>query len=127
MATERQSKTFTELVQTESNEHHKAIFSILAGREADGLTADGKGCGKELVLDASEVDTIRDQLYGVVTDARPDTCTLDEMKSSLRLKITKTLENIVNLLAVNIYLYQPLMGVVILLAIVLDAYKNRKL
>ena len=30
-------------------------------------------------------------------------------------------------LAVNIYLYQPLMGVVILLAIILDAYKNRKL
>lgn len=41
--------------------------------------------------------------------------------------VTKTLENVVNLLAVNIYLYQPLMGVVILLAIVLDAYKNRKL
>ena len=37
------------------------------------------------------------------------------------------LENIVNLLAVNIYLYQPLMGLVILLAIVLEAYKNRKL
>ena len=36
-------------------------------------------------------------------------------------------ENIVNLLAVNIYLYQPLMGLVILLAIVLEAYKNRKL
>ena len=94
MATERQSKTFTELVQTESNQHHKAIFSILAGRESDGLTADGKGCGKELVLDASEVDTIRDELYGVVTDARPGTCTLDEMKSSLKLKIIEKLENI---------------------------------
>ena len=94
MATERQSKTFTELVQTESNQHHKAIFSILAGREADGLTADGQGCGKELVLDASEVDNIRDELYGVVTDARPGTCTLDEMKSSLKLKITEKLENL---------------------------------
>ena len=41
--------------------------------------------------------------------------------------VTKSLENIVNLLAVNIYLYQPLMGLVILLAIVLEAYKNRKL
>ncbi|MBR2572212.1 MAG: ABC transporter permease [Clostridia bacterium] len=41
--------------------------------------------------------------------------------------VTKTLENIVNLMAVNIYLYQPLMGVVILIAIVLDAWKNRKL
>ena len=94
MATERQSKTFTELVNTEKNEHHKAIFDILASREADGLTADGKGCGKELVLDASEVDTIRDELYGVVTDARPGTCTLDEMKSSLKLKITEKLENL---------------------------------
>ena len=41
--------------------------------------------------------------------------------------VTKSLENIVNLMAVNIYLYQPLMGLVILLAIVLEAYKNRKL
>ena len=41
--------------------------------------------------------------------------------------VTKTLENVVNLMAVNIYLYQPLMGLVILLAIVLETYKNRKL
>ena len=41
--------------------------------------------------------------------------------------VTKSLENIVNLMAVNIYLYQPLMGLVILLAIVLEAYKNLKL
>ena len=41
--------------------------------------------------------------------------------------ITKTLENIVNLMAVNIYLYQPMMGLIILLAIVFEVYKNRKL
>ena len=41
--------------------------------------------------------------------------------------VTKTLENTINLLAVNIYLYQPAMGVVILLAIILEVYKNRKL
>lgn len=41
--------------------------------------------------------------------------------------ITKTLENVVNLLAVNIYLYQPMMGLIILLAIIFEAYKNRKL
>ena len=41
--------------------------------------------------------------------------------------VTKTLENTINLLAVNIYLYQPAMGVVILIAIILEAYKNRKL
>ncbi len=41
--------------------------------------------------------------------------------------LTKTLENVINLLAVNYYLYQPAMGVVILLAIILEVYKNRKL
>jgi ribose/xylose/arabinose/galactoside ABC-type transport system permease subunit len=41
--------------------------------------------------------------------------------------ITKTLENSINLLKVNYYLYQPAMGVVILLAIILEAFKNRKL
>lgn len=41
--------------------------------------------------------------------------------------ITKTLENIVNLMAVNIYLYQPMMGLIILLAIIFEVYKNRKL
>jgi ribose transport system permease protein len=41
--------------------------------------------------------------------------------------ITKTLENGINLLGVNYYLYQPAMGVVILLAIILEVVKNRKL
>ena len=41
--------------------------------------------------------------------------------------VTKTLENTINLLAVNYYLYQPAMGVVILFAIILEVYKNRKL
>lgn len=41
--------------------------------------------------------------------------------------ITKTLENAINLLAINYYLYQPSMGLVILLAIILETYKNRKL
>lgn len=41
--------------------------------------------------------------------------------------ITKTLENSINLLGVNYYLYQPAMGVVILLAIILEVVKNRKL
>lgn len=41
--------------------------------------------------------------------------------------VIKILENTINLLAVNIYLYQPAMGVVILIAIILEAYKNRKL
>ena len=41
--------------------------------------------------------------------------------------ITKTLENGINLLGVNYYLYQPAMGVVILLAIIFEVVKNRKL
>ncbi len=41
--------------------------------------------------------------------------------------ITKTLEVSINMLKVNFYLFKPCLGVVILIAIVLEAYKNRKL
>jgi ribose transport system permease protein len=41
--------------------------------------------------------------------------------------ITKTLENGINLMGVNYYLYQPAMGLVILMAIILEVVKNRKL
>ncbi len=41
--------------------------------------------------------------------------------------ITKTLEVSINMLKVNFYLFKPCLGVIILLAIVLEAYKNRKL
>ncbi|MDO4547768.1 MAG: ABC transporter permease [Clostridia bacterium] len=41
--------------------------------------------------------------------------------------VTMMLSNSINLMAVNIYLYQPAMGVIILLAIIAEVYKNRKL
>jgi len=41
--------------------------------------------------------------------------------------ITKTLEVSINMLKVNYYLFKPCLGLVILIAIVLEAYKNRKL
>lgn len=41
--------------------------------------------------------------------------------------ITKTIEVSINMLKVNYYLFKPCLGLVILIAIVLEAYKNRKL
>ena len=41
--------------------------------------------------------------------------------------ITKTLEVSINMLKVNYYLFKPCLGLVILIAIVLEAFKNRKL
>ena len=41
--------------------------------------------------------------------------------------ITKTLEVSINMLKVNYYLFKPCLGLVILIAIILEAYKNRKL
>lgn len=41
--------------------------------------------------------------------------------------ITKTLEVSINMLKVNYYLFKPALGLVILIAIVLEAWKNRKL
>lgn len=41
--------------------------------------------------------------------------------------ITKTLEVSINMLKVNYYLFKPALGIVILIAIVLEAWKNRKL
>lgn len=41
--------------------------------------------------------------------------------------VMKILENSINLLGVNYYLYQAAMGIIILIAIILEVYKNRKL
>lgn len=95
MATKNSSKTFTDLTSTETNQHHKKIFEILAARESDaGLTMDGAACEKELVLDQGDVDGIRDELAALVKDARPECCTLDDMKSGLKINITEKLENV---------------------------------
>ena len=74
--------TFNELVNTETNAHHKAIFEIIAKRESSaGLTADG--ASQPIALDASELETICDNMSQIVQDARPGTQTAEQMRSQL--------------------------------------------
>lgn len=74
--------TFNELSHTETNAHHKAIFETIARHEkAEDYTADGYG--KEIALDASELETIRDEMSAIVQDARPDTQTAAQMREQL--------------------------------------------
>ena len=74
--------TFNELSHTETNAHHKAIFETIAKHEnADNYTADGYG--KEIALDASELETIRDEMSAIVQDARPGTQTAAQMREQL--------------------------------------------
>lgn len=61
--------TFNQLQTTEKNDHHKAIFEIIACHEAP-TTETQDGNGKEIVLDNSELEQIRDELAGCVQDAR---------------------------------------------------------
>ena len=94
--TKPMTKTFSELVQTESNEQYKKIFGLLADRESQaGLTADGAGCTGELVLDASDVDSIRDDLWSLVKDSRPECCSLDDMKDGLKLDIQGKMDSLI--------------------------------
>lgn len=74
--------TFNELTQTETNEHHKAIFEIIANRETQaGLTTDGPA--KPIALDSSELEQIRDHMALIVQDARGTTQTAEEMRRNL--------------------------------------------
>ena len=61
--------TFNKLQTTETNEHHKAIFELLAKHEEDGVeeTQDGY---KEITLDATELETIKEEMRSIVQDAR---------------------------------------------------------
>ena len=72
---------FEDLSQTETNEHHRRIFETIAKRESSAReTEDGY---KEIVLDAGELETIRDELSAIVQDARPGTQTASEMKEKM--------------------------------------------
>ena len=74
--------TFNELVNTEKNEHHKAIFETIAKHEdAGSYTADGYG--KVIELDAVELEAIRDEMAAIVQDARPGTQTAAQMREQL--------------------------------------------
>lgn len=60
--------TFNRLATTETNEHHRAIFELLASRES-GMdeTQDGYA---EISLDAGELETIKNEMSAIVQDAR---------------------------------------------------------
>lgn len=76
--------TFNQLKETEKNEHHKAIFELIASREVGSdETQDGY---KEISLDATELETIKNELAGYVQDARAaagDIQTATEMRQRL--------------------------------------------
>lgn len=64
--------TFYKLKDTETNEHHKAIFELLASHEKTGKTETEDGYG-EIALDATELETVKNELAGYVQDARAAT------------------------------------------------------
>ena len=60
--------TFNKLKETEKNDHHKAIFEILASHEsACEETQDGY---EQIVLDSTELETIKEEMSAIVQDAR---------------------------------------------------------
>ena len=61
--------TFLKLKDTEKNDHHKAIFELLASHEKTDKaeTEDGYGV---IELDSSELESIKNELVGFVQDAR---------------------------------------------------------
>ena len=72
---------FEELIKAQTNEHHKRIYEILAEHESPcAETEDGY---KELTLDSSEIETIRDEMSAIVQDSRPGTQTAEEMRKKL--------------------------------------------
>ena len=73
--------TFNKLLETESNEHHKEIFRIIASHES--LCDETQDGYSEIALDSSELEAIRDEMSAIVQDARPGTQSASEMKSKL--------------------------------------------
>ena len=60
--------TFKALTKTEKNEHHRAIFEILASHESEHQeTEDGY---EQITLDSGELETIKDEMTSIVQDAR---------------------------------------------------------
>ena len=73
--------TFKELSSNEKNEHHKKIFSIIAEHEVEKKeTDDGYG---QIALDATELETIRDEMSQIVQDARTGTQSVSQMRDHL--------------------------------------------
>ena len=86
--------TFNKLLETETNEHHKNIFSIIAKHETAEQTETQDGC-KEIALDSTELERIRDEMSSIVQDARASTGNIQtaaEMKSKLITDFPKKLK-----------------------------------
>ena len=81
---------FSDLIQTEKNEHHKNIFSILA--EHESVCKETEDGYEEITLDAGELETIKNEMSQIVQDARPGTQTAEEMKKRLISDFPKTLQ-----------------------------------
>lgn len=89
--------TFKSLVETETNEHFKNVFSVLADHESNAQeTEDGY---KEIALDASELSSIRDEMYAVVHDSLVNdgqVQTATEMRESMRLRFGENMQSYIN-------------------------------
>jgi len=87
--------TFKSLTETETNEHHRRVFELIANHEPDGMTQDS---AKEIVLDSSELNMIRDEMYAIVKD---NLCndgavqTASEMRESMRIKTKENIERFI--------------------------------
>lgn len=85
--------TFKSLTETETNEHHKRVFEILAEHENTDQTQDGAA---EIALDSGELNQIRDEMYAVVKDGLTDdgeVQTAAEMRNNMRLRTKEMVED----------------------------------
>ena len=72
---------FNDLINTETNEHHRRIFETIAKHESAGAeTEDGY---QAIALDASELALIRDEAAQIVQDARPGTQSAAQMRENM--------------------------------------------
>lgn len=87
--------TFTSLTQTETNEHHRQIFNIIAQHENESTqTQDG---AESIVLDSSELEMIKDEQYAIVRDGLAndgEIQSVTELKESLRIKTAEQFSNL---------------------------------
>ena len=88
--------TFKLLTETETNEHHKRVFEIIAAHESEcEETQDGYN---EIALDASELSSIRDEMYAVVKDNLVNdgsVQTATEMRDAMRLKVKDNIDSFI--------------------------------
>lgn len=73
--------TFRDLTGTEKNPHHKVIFETIARHESECTeTQDGYS---EITLDAGELELIKDEMAGIVQDAR---ASVEEVQTATEMK-----------------------------------------